>query len=257
MYARALRTIYLRAIKAGIAEMKLYPFGMEKEGKYDPPNVRRVNHPLLKDEIQMLIDAKPESYDQMKARDYFLFAYYGGGMNMADILRLKWGDLTADTISFYRKKTKSTRQANLMPVSIPLNDITSAIIQRHGNDRKGADDYIFPVLNRLDEYAGKGKMKGDWREALIKNHTRYVNQHIKKLAKAIGIRIEIFSQRARYSFADHTRNADIPIDVRMSMMGQDNEKTHRIYLSTIPDAMTREAVNQALVSPKKKGNGKD
>jgi integrase len=100
-------------------------------------------------------------------------------------------------------------------------------------------------------------MKGDWREALIKNHTRYVNQHIKKLAKAIGIQIEIFSQRARYTFADHTRNADIPIDVRMSMMGQDNEKTHRIYLSTIPDAMTREAVNQALVSPKKKGNGKD
>jgi len=248
IYVRNLRTIYLRAIKAGIAEMKLFPFGKDR---YQIPNARRVNHPLVINEIQMLIDADPESEHQAKARDYFLFSYYGGGMNMADILQLKWSDMKSDTISFYRQKTKSINQDNLTPILIHLDDLTKDIIHRHGNDRKGSDDYIFPILNRLDEYISKGKSKIEWRDDLIKNHTRYVNQNLKKLIKAIGIESDIYSKKARYSFADHMRNADVPIDVRMSMMGHGNEKTHRTYLSTIPAEKQREAASKALAKSKK------
>ena len=33
------------------------------------------------------------------------FSYFGNGMNFTDILHLKWGNITDDTISFQRQNT--------------------------------------------------------------------------------------------------------------------------------------------------------
>lgn len=252
MYSRALRTVYRQALKAGIADMASYPFG---EGKFVPPDQRRTNIPLSKTEIELLMNTDLESYDQLKARDYFIFAYYGNGANMADILNLKWKDVEGDTITFYRQKTIRTLESKLTPITIYIEDIHRAIIERIGNSKRRAGDYLFPVLNELDDPAMPKNKRGERKWQLIRNHTRYVNQHLKRLSKAIGIELKVTSGKARYSFADHLRNDNVSTEIRMELMGHNNENTHRRYLNTIPAESKREAIRKALQQPLK-DNGK-
>ena len=248
MYARALRTIYRRGIKAGYADGSLYPFGKED---YTPPNERRTNIPLHPDEMQRLIEAEPDCPNQRMARDYLILSYWCNGANMADILLWKWKNMQGDTITFKRKKTQLTNEADQKEIIVYLDDDIRAIIDRQGNHLRGAEDYIFPIMNRLHDPKYEGTPMGERMRNLIKNHTRKVNTFIQELAKSIGIESHITTYKARYSFANDLRNNNVPTDIRMELMGHRSEATHRRYLSTIPDIMKREALNQALIKPKK------
>lgn len=236
IYLRDLRSIYNLAIKAGNADRDLYPFEADK---YKMPAGSKVNKALTPDEITAIIKAKPASADQAKARDYFIFSYFSNGMNPIDILHIRRGDIDVDKFSFYREKTKRTNAGKLKPITVFLNDYTSAIIDRQGGTDKRAKAFVFPILDGIDDPELAYKK--------VKNFTRYVNQHIKSLAADIGISSDISSYFARHSFASNMRNNGTPIQITMDLMGHNNEKTHRAYLDSIPDEKVRNAVNDALL----------
>ncbi len=87
---------------------------------------------------------EPDSFEQ-RAHDIWLFSYYGNGMNVADICRLKRSNLTADYLHFERTKTKVSNKKPLI-ISVKLRDEMRQIIERHGHTDKNKNAYLFPFL---------------------------------------------------------------------------------------------------------------
>lgn len=82
-----------------------------------------------------------------KARDMFMFSYFGSGINMKDILRLKYSNIDGEYIRFIRAKTHRTNRSNSTSISFHLTEELADIINRLGNRNKKPDSFIFPVLS--------------------------------------------------------------------------------------------------------------
>lgn len=100
IYLRPLRAVYNEAIEAGFAKKdKSYPFGRRK---YQIPTGRSVKKALDLGDIEKIYyydDAKLSDAEK-RAREYWLFSYFGNGMNPKDIASLKYSNIHGlETIS--------------------------------------------------------------------------------------------------------------------------------------------------------------
>ncbi len=90
MYLRPLRTIFNEAIEDGIIKKeKCYPFGRRK---YKIPASKNTKKALELSDIKKIYYYKcdPKNESEQKAKDYWLFSYFGNGMNPKDIACLKY-----------------------------------------------------------------------------------------------------------------------------------------------------------------------
>ena len=80
--------------------------------KYVIPQVANNKRALPTKNIKTIYvyQAKPFSEPDY-ARDFWMFSYLCNGMNMADICRLKYKDVTKETFSFIRHKTKEKNKS--------------------------------------------------------------------------------------------------------------------------------------------------
>ena len=100
IYLRHLRSIYNKAIDAEIIDRKYYPFGKNKYQIKAPRNIKKA---LTLDQIKGIVDYEViEGSSQHLARDIWLFSYYCNGMNIKDILNLKFKNIQKDVIQFER-----------------------------------------------------------------------------------------------------------------------------------------------------------
>jgi integrase/recombinase XerD len=98
------------------------------------------------------------------ARDIWLFSYLCNGMNIKDIVSLKFKNLIGDSIQYDRSKTSNTIQ-NPKPIVITLLPKTQEILERWAVEKKKEEDYIFPVLKKgiseLQKKKGQGSVYQD------------------------------------------------------------------------------------------------
>lgn len=189
IYTRSLRKIFNAAIKHEDIPKEYYPFG---EDKYQVAAVKKVKKALTRQQIKDFYDTVPKIAEQQKAKDYWFFSFNCNGMNINDIARLKFKDLEETRFSFYRGKTLTTSRKEITPIIVYYNDFIRQFIDKYSNDDKSPNNYVFPIL----EHGMTAKQEKD----KIKNFTRFVNQHIKKLCSENGINAEISTYWARHSF---------------------------------------------------------
>lgn len=189
IYVRALRAVFNEAIEEKEITRDIYPFGKKK---YKVPKVRNVKKAFNHEQLKTLFEAQPQNEYQEKAKAFWFFSYSSNGMNIKDIAQLKYKDLDDDKLVFYRAKTINT-STELKPIIVYLNDFTFSVIEKYGDHDSSADQYIFSIIsdNQTDFE----------RYMAIKNFTRFINQHIKKLAKSVNLPEEISTYWARHSFA--------------------------------------------------------
>ena len=108
IYIRSLRSIYNQAIDADMVDRKYYPFG---KNKYQPKAPRNIKKALTIVQIKSIIDYNvQEGSNQQLAKDMWLLSYYCNGMNIMDIINLRFSNIEKDTLYFERIKTTSTNQ---------------------------------------------------------------------------------------------------------------------------------------------------
>jgi integrase/recombinase XerD len=102
----SLRTILNIAKDAGIITQEQYPFGKRK---YVIPKGKNIKKSLNIDQIKQIFDYPtfPKSF-QDRSKDFWIFSYLCNGINMMDIAKLKWKNISKETITFERTKTKSS-----------------------------------------------------------------------------------------------------------------------------------------------------
>lgn len=190
MYVRTLRTVFNTAISENEVKEELYPFGKRK---YNVPAVKKVKKALSAAELKTLYQSKPKTIGEQIAKDFWFFSYVCNGMNIKDIALLRYKDLNEDSFVFYRAKTMNTSKGDLTPVTVYLNDFSKGVIVRYGNPDKRPGNLIFSINDDTKS--------PEWNFRKVKEFTRYINKHIKRLAELLNITSDLSTYWARHSFA--------------------------------------------------------
>ena len=122
-YLRPLRSIFNEAIEEGIIKReKYYPFGRRK---YCIPASKNTKKSLDLEDVKKIFYYKcdPKMESEQRARDYWLFSYFGNGMNAKDIACLKYKDINDDCLIFERSKTERAMRNDPKPITVFLTMI--------------------------------------------------------------------------------------------------------------------------------------
>ena len=236
IYLRNIRAAFNEAIELNMVSREQYPFGRRK---YVIPGGQSVKKALSKEQLEKLVSLPLEhgTY-QHKARAFWLFSLIVNGINFRDIAELRNKDLSGEEISFYRKKNELTKKANRRPVIAYLHPLAKQIIEQYGNEDKSPNAYLFNVLT--DE------MKEPERIRAVQNLTRFVNQHMKKLAKEAGLPTEISTYWARHTFATLAIQGGASLEFIQFALNHQNSKTTMNYIGGL-EAEKRKQVSEFLI----------
>ena len=225
-YLRPLRAIYNLALKENPLYERLSPF---KAGGYQIPASTRVKKSLTKKDLKTLLESNTKTSEQQKAKDFWFFSFYGNGMNINDIARLKYKDFNFEESKFYffRNKTKNSRRTNLFPIDVHINNYLSEIINKYKTPFENKNQYIFPILSNTDNELEKKRK--------INNFIRFINQHIKKIANDNQITSELSVNWARHTFTTLGINVSLTLEELRQFLGHQNIRTTQTYVGSIED----------------------
>lgn len=228
---RCIRRLFNIAIHEETIKADIYPFGNTEAGKYAPPKHINYKRALNKEIIKKLFEYISENETELFYRDIWLFSYLCNGMNLADILRLKYSNLDGEDIYFIRHKTAHSR--SLKPVVVSLTDHIKKIIDRWGAKPIKKDKYIFDILKRT--------MTAELEVKHIKQTTKQANKYIKQIAEKLGLNEKITTYTARHSFATILKNSGEDVAYISEALGHSNIKTTENYLSAFDDERRKKA----------------
>lgn len=225
IYTRALRTLFNEAIEAGIIKQETYPFSTRKGStKYVIPESENIKKALSRTDIDKVkgYQPEPDSMEQ-RAHDLWLFSYYGNGMNIADLCRLKQNNLTKDYIHFERAKTKASNKKKPVVISVKINEVMARILSYWGNLDKSKNAYVFPFLNN--------SMDAAQQKQTIHQVIKMTNKYMKRIGEKLGIEGDLNTYAARHSFATTLQRTGAPISFIQSRLGHKKSSTTEIYLA--------------------------
>ena len=154
--------------------------------------------------------------------------------------RLKYNNISDDFATFFRAKSERIKRV-IEPVRAPLNEITNAIIKKHGNKRiAGQDDvYIFPIL--------QPRISAQREYELIQQATGLINDHMKLIADELGITAKVTTYTARHTFSTVLKRSGASIEYISEALGHSDIKTTQNYLASFEDD-TKKQTNSVLAN---------
>ena len=137
---RSLRVLYNSAITDGLIKKTDYPFDTFKVSRFKEATAKRS---LTKEDIRRIMDCKvrtltkyPKPFLQL-AKDLFMFSYLSCGINLTDILHIRYADIVDGRLVFNRQKTGKLLSFQLQPEAL-------AILDKYRQPNTLPQDYIFP-----------------------------------------------------------------------------------------------------------------
>lgn len=166
------------------------------------------------------------------ARDFWLFSYFGNGMNPKDIALLRWSNLHGDYITFERAKTERSLRGDPKPITVYVNEDMKAIIDRCGTKDHSADNYIFPILQ-----PGLSDLRIYYR---IQNFVGLVNYWMKEILQNLGIDKKTTTYVARHTFSTVLKRSGASTEFIQEALGHTNLRTTESYLDSFEKEMKKE-----------------
>lgn len=212
VYLRTIRAIYNKAIKENIVKQDYYPFR-----NYSIKNVKTQKRAVKKEVIETIENLQFEPYSTIwHYKNYFLFSFYGMGLNFADMAHLKMNSISNDRIIYSRQKTG--KEYNIK-ITTKIQDIL-----RHYIKGKKSDSYIFPIIKRSEN------PQMAYQDIL--SSRRNYNKGLKEIAELCGLENNLTSYVSRHSWATIAKRKGVPIAVISEGLGHESESTTQIYLDS-------------------------
>lgn len=234
-YLRNLRNIYNEAIEDGAVPLSSYPFGKRK---YQIPKGKNIKKALTKEQVDQLAEyeCNSDTFESF-AKDYWMFSYLCGGINLKDIARLKFNNIDGDTLRFMRKKTESTSGTEVL-ISAPLHTKAKEIIERIGNKRVNDDDLIFPIL--------KQGISPEEELAITRQFNKQINKYMKRIGEDLNFHLKLTFYVARHTFSTILKRKGYSTEMISEALGHTELKTTSVYLDSFEDSVKREYVDALL-----------
>lgn len=226
-----------------------YPFG-EGTGKYIIPEGGRRQIALPIEDIWRIEDYETDNTGLIFARDIFMFMFYCNGLNFGDLCRLRFSDINTYTneIKFVRKKTRSTKKGDPLPIYAPILPPMTEIINRHGN--KDQKDYVFPFLNGIEPLdKNENRIKTVISDALVP-----INSSLKIIASDLELDPELSTSYTRNSYITHLTSELYISDILVKQMVGHSTRNDVTAGYNNPTPKKRREINSQLMNPNKEYN---
>ena len=240
-----LRTLVHRAIEVGIMEASRDPFLVFKY-----KGVKTIKEKLDDSEMERIINLELEEGSLIwHCKNYFLFSYYCAGIRAADLIQLRWGNVTGSGRLHYQMG-KNHKERDLLLVE----QAVEILRHYHRKDAK-ATDYIFPLLSNDAEYAGyvtqadKDRMKPELRHKMyqdISSKNALINKYLKKIAEKAEIAKPLSMHISRHSFAHIAQEAGAESSAIKNILGHSNLATTERYMGSFDTSKTDEALRNVF-----------
>lgn len=231
-YLRTLQAVFNKAIKENLVKAECYPF---REFKISRFNTKTQKRAMTKEDIRKLAELSIVSDSHLYiSQQYFLFSYYGQGMNFRDIAFLKWGDIREDRVFYKRTKTGQMMQFKLLAPAQAIVD------QYRPQTPYNKEDYVFPILDR-DVHLAPTQIDNRLRKVLKK-----VNNGLKELASMAGITINLTMYVARHTYGTVLMWNGVGVSTISQAMGHSDPTVTQVYLKSFADEVI-DAANEHLL----------
>jgi integrase/recombinase XerD len=224
------RTLYNRAIREGIADANLYPFG-ENGVRIKFPDSQKIG--LNMDEIKLLEECELiEGTTEWNARNSFLLSFYLAGARISDVLRIKWSDLNDGRL--YYKMGKNNKVG-----SVKITSKAERIINLYKARKNKLDTFVLPELNKADITDNK-----DIYRKITSAKSKY-NKCLKKIAKKVGITKILSCHIARHSFGNISGDK-IPVQMLQKLYRHSDITTTINYQQSFMNRETDSALEAVI-----------
>lgn len=218
MYARGIRHIMNLAIEKGSIKMFQYPFG---KNKYEIPTGSSRKLALTIEQVGKIVNYSDGNPGTEKYRDIWFFAYMCNGININDLLKLRYSNIIDGEFHWYRQKTINTNRKKKELQAFITSEMES-IIKKWGNPPE-SDNYIFPFLQ-----AGMTEKR---KFEVISDVKGRIRRKMKKISEDLGFgRVNIMT--ARHSFATVLKRSGISLESISESLGHADIKTTENYLAS-------------------------
>lgn len=219
IHMRGIRAMMNEARKAGLIKETQYPFGKDK---YVIQTGESKKKALTIQQIGQVVNYTDGLETTERYRDLWFFMYLCNGINVADLIKLKYKNIVDGEICFVRQKTELTTKTRKEIRAIITPEI-QAIIDKWGTPNCLADNYIFPYLTGVED--------AEKRKNLTKDLTKRINKRMKVIGEALGIdRIRTYT--ARHSYATVLKRSGANIAYISESLGHNDLKTTESYLAS-------------------------
>jgi integrase len=226
-YLSHLKSAYMKAVKRGVILSEENPF--EEYILQEPDDQDRS---LTEEELEATLKYKPVppkiykngkrgrkskygntiSFSQEIALLFWLFSFISNGMNMIDILKLTWSQISEHTFSFVRSKTK--RKKKHRKIIVDIISTHKYIWGKLGSKDKSPNAFVFDILKlptppkpiasmTPDEHSAWLKEEDDIITTQVDSFTAQVNRYMREIAEALGFDPKRFTTySARHTFTN-------------------------------------------------------
>ena len=240
-----LRTLVHRAIEVGIMEASKDPFLVFKY-----KGVKTIKEKLDDSEMERIINLELEEGSLIwHCKNYFLFSYYCAGIRAADLIQLRWGNVTASGRLHYQMG-KNHKERDLLLVEQAIE-----ILRHYQREDTKATDYIFPLLSNDAEYAGyvtqadKDRMRPELRHKMyqdISSKNALINKYLKKIAEKAEIEKPLSMHISRHSFAHIAQESGAESSAIKNILGHSNLATTERYMGSFDTSKTDETLRNVF-----------
>ncbi len=212
----------------------MYPFGKRR---YQIPTGKNIKKALSLSDIGKFYNYEipkidPNYLAYLRAKDFWIFTYFGNGINVKDISLLKYKNIQGDYIIIERAKTSRSTRSNPRPISIYITEEIKQVIERWGNEDTRPDNFVFPIINPKTDLV---KQRKD-----IQQFTKVINKWTKRIGDDIGIPVKITTYTARHSFSTVLKRSGASLEFISEALGHTDVKTTENYLDSFENEMKKE-----------------
>lgn len=188
------------------------------DGVKKPSGTKRYLY-VSQESLSLLLEAgKEELGEEYPWLCIWRAVYYGNGMNVGDLLRLRPGNVhvSLSEITFTRRKTESSGKG---PIHVPLIPelLSSLSVLPPGVEH---------LLSYLDGY--RPGTREEYRR--IRQIIKTTNKHLRRVTRILGIPEVITTGTARHCFATVLMQNNVPIEYISSALGHSSIRTTQHYL---------------------------
>ena len=197
------RTIINRAIKAQLVAYGVHPFAYWKRPA-DPE--REID--MTVEAVRAIRDARPRLKKHRMARDIFMLSYYLGGINLVDLLEIKFKGVSV--LEYIRHKSRNMKMSDKR-ISFTIQPEAKELITKYMNRNTGRLDFGYKFS--------------------YKNFLAYVTRSIKSLSKDLNLPDykKICYYSARKSFVQHGFDLGVSLEVLEYCIGQSVKGNRPIF----------------------------
>ncbi|MEO7211172.1 site-specific integrase [Mucilaginibacter sp.] len=229
----AIRTLYNRAITAGLVGKDSYPFGGREKIMIKFGKTEKIG--LTGDEINLLKQYQFPAHQRHlhHSRNIWLVCFYFAGMRITDALMLKWSD-------FQNGRFYYTMSKNGEPGSLPVPAAIAAILEEYKNETQ-KHDLVFSFLKCLDNLDDRYALR-----RRINSVTRLIGVHMVAVTELLAINKNASPHKARHAFAQRAEEKEIHPKVLQKMYRHESIVTTMQYQSNFSHKKADEALEAVI-----------